>query len=78
MPMADLEEMLEAATVLEARERLALIADGQVAAGLATKAQSRRHLAELREAASVRPTPGEAAAFEELGFEVVRVGPTCG
>jgi hypothetical protein len=69
--------MLEAATVLEARERLARIADGQVSAGVAKKGSARKHIRSLERQASRlsadESKPTTLADLRSIGVEIERV-----
>lgn len=77
MPLRDLQMMLEAANVLEARERMARIVDGQVAAGIAKKRAAREHISSLRRQASRSAVVSSSGSvindLSAMGLNVKRV-----
>ena len=66
--------MLRHATVIDSQERLARINDGMVAAGVAEKHDARRHLRQLRRAATPeKPKPATPEGMAAMGFPIVTV-----
>lgn len=66
--------MLDYANVIESRERLAFIMDGQIAAGIVKKGSARAHIQKLRRVAyRRRAKPVSKSGLASMGIPVVMV-----
>lgn len=72
MPLGDLESLLDAANRLEAKERLARIADYQVASGTLKRGAAQQHVRRLKRFQRMgrRARPATKADLAMMGIQV--------